>query len=99
MANWESIGDRIREFREERGLHRVDVAKRIGVGAKHVEKIEHGTSGISVDTLIAFARAYNVSLDELLLNRKPRDCDYRVTEIRRLAQEILNLTDEKSEKN
>lgn len=97
MANWESIGDRIREFREARGLHRVDVARRIGVGAKHVEKIEHGTSGISVDTLIAFARAYNVSLDELLLNRQPRD--YRVTEIRRLAQEILDLTDEKSEKN
>lgn len=95
MVDWLEIGERIRNFREARGLQRLEVATKIGVRIKHIEKIENGSSGCSINTLIKLAETYDVSLDELILNKRPRD--FRVAETRRLAQEILKLTDEKTE--
>ena len=46
-------------------------------------------------TLVSFARAYDASLDYLILGQKPQK--YCVAEIRQLAQEILKLADEKTE--
>lgn len=90
-----SIGERIRDFRESRGLTRSAVATRLGVQEKHIEKVENGSSNFSMTTLVSFARAYDASLDYLILGQKPQK--YCVAEIKQLAQEILKLADEKTE--
>ena len=68
------IGDRLFELREQRGWSQTEVARRARLSRSTVVNVENGVRSPSMPTLRRLARAFGVSLDELLVN-EPRSTD------------------------
>ena len=63
----ENFGQRVRDLREKHGWTRRELAKRSGLHAQHLLKIEQGLrKRIEGDTIIRLARAFACSADYLL---------------------------------
>ena len=60
------IANRLVTLRKKNGLSQEELADRIGISRQAVSKWERAESSPDTDNLIALARLYNVSLDELL---------------------------------
>jgi len=60
------IGNRIRYFRELRGLNQKELAGRIGVSNSRISNWEQGINRPDADTLVLLCQALEVSADELL---------------------------------
>ncbi len=58
--------DRLVELRRAYGLSQEELAEKLGVSRQAVSKWERGESSPDTDNLIALAKLYRVSLDELL---------------------------------
>lgn len=61
----EETGKRLRRVREEMGLTQTDAAKILAVSQRVYSNYEAGEVRVSVETLIALAKNYNLSLDYL----------------------------------
>lgn len=61
-----SLGKRVRELRERRGMTRKLVARDSGVSERHLAHLEAGEGNVSIVLLRHIARALNVALVELL---------------------------------
>lgn len=70
----ESIGRRITRIRKERGFTQIELAEKIGLIQSIVSALERDERKLSADMAVRFARALDVSLDELLgpAEDKPR---------------------------
>ena len=62
---WIKIGLNILYYRKEQRLTQEQLAEEVGVGRNHIQRIETGAAGCSVDTLIDIADALNVPLFKL----------------------------------
>ena len=62
------IANRLAELRKKHGLNQEELAEKLGVSRQAVSKWECGESSPDTDNLIALAKVYNMSLDELLGN-------------------------------
>lgn len=62
----EKSSRRIRELRVETGYTQEFIADQIGISLDGYRKIERGVNGAKVDTLLAIAELYGVSLDYLV---------------------------------
>lgn len=61
------MGDRLKQLREENGIHQVDVARAVGISNTTYSNIETGyASSTKLKTAIALAKFFNVSVDYLL---------------------------------
>ncbi|HIU31747.1 MAG TPA: helix-turn-helix transcriptional regulator, partial [Candidatus Caccousia avistercoris] len=58
--------DRLVQFRREAGFSQEELATRLGVSRQAVSKWERAESSPDTDNLLALARLYSVSLDELV---------------------------------
>lgn len=67
------IGNKIRYFRENRGLNQKELANRIGVSNSRVSNWEQGINRPDADTLVLICNVLQVSADELL--------DIRISEL------------------
>lgn len=65
--NSAEIGHRIREKRLSFGYTQSQVADRIDRSAKYYADIERGYCGMSLETMLALSRLFNLSLDYLIL--------------------------------
>ncbi len=63
------LGTRIASLRQGRGLSQAELARRLHISASAVGMYEQGRREPSVETLIALAREFGVSLDYLLSGR------------------------------
>lgn len=64
--NYELIGTRIRQYREEKSLSQEELADNAGISWRHLNYVEHGERKISVGVLIALANALDVTANDLL---------------------------------
>lgn len=60
------IGERIKELRLEKKVTQKEIAEGIGVSPVSVQRFEYGSVRPSLDTLIALADYFDVSLDYLV---------------------------------
>lgn len=67
------VAVRLRELRRERGLTLTALAGRTGISAAHLSRMEKGERQPSIGSLIQLARAYGVSLGELVGDEPPRE--------------------------
>ena len=63
-------GQRLQKLRTEKGLTQETVASYIGMSIAGYKKIEHGSNGARVDTLLILAKLYGVSLDYIVYGRE-----------------------------
>lgn len=63
-----SIGEKLYNHRKKAGLSQEELAEKIGVSRQAVSKWERDESSPDTNNLIALAKLYNISLDELLSN-------------------------------
>ena len=61
----------IYRLRTERNLSQGDLAEALGVSRQSVSKWETGGSVPDLDKLVKLSQLFGVSLDELVLDRKP----------------------------
>lgn len=63
-------GNRLKRLRTGKGLTQETVASYIGMSIAGYKKIEHGSNGAKVDTLLMLAKLYGVSLDYIVYGRE-----------------------------
>jgi len=62
----EALGKRIRQLRTERGWRQIDLAEETGIHENYVSDLEQGRKEICLRTLQTIARAFDLSMAELL---------------------------------
>ena len=67
------LANRLIEFRKKAGYSQDELANKIGVSRQAISKWERGESSPDTDNLIALAKLYNVSLDELVGIEKDKE--------------------------
>ena len=58
------------ELRKKHGLSQEELADKLGVSRQAVSKWERSEASPDTDNLIELAKLYDISLDELLLNKE-----------------------------
>ncbi|MEJ2061266.1 MAG: helix-turn-helix transcriptional regulator [Gammaproteobacteria bacterium] len=67
-----NVGDRIKALRERAGMSQAELARRIHVSRPTITQWEsRSTKNIREDNLIALAKAFGISVDELLTGEPP----------------------------
>ena len=68
-----NIGEKLYEHRKAFGLSQEELAEKVGVSRQAVSKWERGESSPDTENLIALAKLYNISLDELVLGETAKE--------------------------
>lgn len=68
MIDYQDIGVRIREKRQEKGVSQEKLAEKAEVSTAHISHLETGHSIPSLKTLISILNALECSADEILCN-------------------------------
>lgn len=84
-------GKRIKEIRDAKGLTQIAFAEKINVSRSYINKIENGIKSPSLDLLIEIAVFGEVSLDYLILGRKPTEEDEMAKQKRMELKEKITI--------
>lgn len=68
----ETIGQRLSRIRKDRGFTQIEVAEKIGIIQSLVSSYENDVLKLSAEMAVRFARALEVSIDELLELKKSK---------------------------
>ena len=90
-----TLGMNIRKRREELGMTQQELADKLGYSSKStINKIENGTNDITQSKIIAFAKALNATVPELMgwgdSKVKESNNYYLNDDVRELAQELFD---------
>ena len=67
--NQMEFGQRIKELRTLKGLTQEELAEEVSISYEHMNKVERGKHGCSLDLLLEFSAFFEVSTDYLLTGR------------------------------
>ncbi len=66
------LGDIFKKYRLKNGLTQEIIAEKLGISVKYISRIENGTGGVKVETLINYINVLGVSpniiFDKLIVN-------------------------------
>ncbi len=62
----QKLGDRIVEFRKEKGLKQIDLSFMVGIEDSALRRIEKGRVNTTINMLRRIAKELNISVSELL---------------------------------
>lgn len=85
----EAVGERLKKRRKQMGLSRREISDKIGIVEKYYADIERGTCGMSVETMMALAKFYHLSLDEFIYGDEAYQSE---SEQETLLQKLENLS-------
>lgn len=84
-----SLGNKVKQLRQEKGWSQDELAFHAGIDGRQISRYENDKVTPSVDVVIKLARAFNVSVDHLLIDDVPRR-PLREP-ISKLAEKVLHL--------
>jgi transcriptional regulator with XRE-family HTH domain len=87
-----AVGHRLRALRRERELTLVDISAVAGISVSTLSRLESGARRPTLELLIPLARAYRVTLDELVDAPPTGDPRIHLRPIRRNGMTMLALT-------
>jgi len=87
-----AVGRRLRALRRERELTLVDMSAVAGISVSTLSRLESGARRPTLEVLLPLARAYRVTLDELVGAPPPGDPRIHLRPIRRNGMTMLALT-------
>lgn len=73
--DYKAVGERIRQRRNELNMTQAELAEKINRVPKYCADIERGYCGMSIETLLAFCRALELSPSTLLLGESVASFD------------------------
>ena len=68
-------GKAIRQLRQKKGISQEELANRLNVSRQTISKWEVGESTPDMENLVAISELFEISLDELVLNKVPEEAD------------------------
>lgn len=68
-----AVGNRIQTKRQLLEISQEELAERIDRAPKYCSDIERGICGMSIETLLTFAKELNMSLDYMIYGETPED--------------------------
>lgn len=80
-----AVGARLKRQRKQQGWSRGYVAEKIGIVEKYYADIERGTCGMSIETMLALAQLYQLSLDEFIYGQKESEEGDLAEQLNRLS--------------
>ncbi len=89
--DYDKLGQRIGNLRSRKGLSQEELSEAITVSREHINRIESGKRGVTLDSLIDIANALGVSADDLLVDSLENSASTADSEIHRL---LLDCTKE-----
>lgn len=92
-----SVGDKIKEFREERGLSQYRLAQKADVSQSFLSALEAGKKSPTVETLEKICRGLGISLAEFFSRGNPRRFPNLPPHIGELIDELRYLSPEQVE--
>jgi transcriptional regulator with XRE-family HTH domain len=87
-----AVGRRLRALRRERELTLVDISAVAGISVSTLSRLESGARRPTLELLLPLARAYRVTLDELVDAPPTGDPRIHLRPIRRNGMTMLALT-------
>jgi transcriptional regulator with XRE-family HTH domain len=87
-----AVGHRLRALRRERELTLVDISAVAGISVSTLSRLESGARRPTLELLLPLARAYRVTLDELVDAPPTGDPRIHLRPIRRKGMTMLALT-------
>lgn len=75
-------GTRIAHLRTDCGLTQIQAAEKLNVSVQHYRAVEAGRRSASIELLTEISNVFHVSLDYVILGKKPDKC------LARLKQEL-----------
>ncbi len=82
------LGEKIKQYREDKNMTQVEVAKLLGVKPATISKYESGTLEPNIESLKKLAKLFEISVDELL---KENDFDISRINILEVLREQKNM--------
>lgn len=86
-----ALGRRLAQLRKQRGLSQEELARKVGVIQVVISGYEHGKLRIFAETAVRFARALDVSVEELLQVSKPVAVESAPRPSRRLLRRMEQI--------
>jgi transcriptional regulator with XRE-family HTH domain len=87
-----SLGERLAQIRNERGFTQTELAEKVGILQNIVSAYEKGRLRITAEMLLRFAKALDVSADEILgIQTKPSNGSVKNRRLLRRLSHIDNL--------
>ncbi|MDQ4143504.1 MAG: XRE family transcriptional regulator [Actinomycetota bacterium] len=87
-----SVGARLRALRRERDITLADVSAKTGISVSTLSRLESGERRATLERLLPLARAYGVTLDELVGARPTGDPRIHLRPVKRRGMTMLPLT-------
>jgi len=88
----EAVGPRLRSLRQQRQLSLAGVSALTGISTSTLSRLESGGRKLTLELLLALARAYQVPLDDLVGAPPTGDPRVRMQPIRRHGRTLIPLT-------
>lgn len=66
MIDYASIGQKVKKFRQSKGVTQEQLAEAAGVGITHISHLETGSGTVSLKVFLAIVNYLDCSADELL---------------------------------
>lgn len=65
-----TLGDRIKQLRQQRGWSQAQLSKKLNVHQKQISGYERGVHSPSIELLVRIAELFNVSLDYIAFDKR-----------------------------
>ncbi len=72
--NQVEFGKRIRDLRKAQGKTKEEMAEELYISVEHLNRLENGKVGISIDLLMEMSEGFAVSTDYLLVGKVRNQC-------------------------
>nr|WP_237728120.1 helix-turn-helix transcriptional regulator [Cellulomonas sp. APG4] len=86
------VGPRLRELRTRQGMTLAEVGRVTGISVSTLSRLEQGGRRATLELLLPLARAYDVTLDELVAPSAPPDPRVHTSPLHRQGRVYLPLT-------
>ena len=89
------FGKILRKFRKKSGLTQEQLAEQLGISLKYISRIENGTGGVKVETLVNYMNILgispNVIFEKLIVNKDLENQIELSCKASKLSEEKLNF--------
>lgn len=85
-------GKRLRDLRMKEGMTQDELSEKLGITKNAYQKIERGTNGAKIDTLIELAEIFKVSLDYIVCGKQLQMVESMISVLNESQQAFILAT-------